>query len=252
MCVTSAEALLTSTYVGAWEIDHPNYGYRHVLAYQNAPQNLADGPNCMILHVPAAQPILPEHLLDTSACPDLLRRMVQHLLANYARGGIIAQHVYVVEMGVYHVVLLNEKSQEGLNLALEQIPVEKRPVITPELLAFYTDQFPDYPLVLACFNNQDSHNASPIVLHYQPIDPANLFYNLLEGHDGGVPHLNQPVERHQVIIAGSNRNDEWKGAPMYFDHTGVPEHLLPFLPTVGATETLVGEAVNGDGWWSLS
>ena len=252
MCVTSAKALLTSTYVGAWEIEHPTYGYRHVLAYQNAPQNLADGPNCMLLHVPAAAPILPEHLLDTADCPDLLRQMSRQLLANYSRSNIVPQQIFVVEMGVYHVVLLNEKSEAGLNAALEQIPLEKRPNIAPELLNFYATQFPDYPLVLACFNNRDSHNASPIMLHYQPIHAEYLFYNLLEGHDGGAPVLEQTIQRHQTIIAGSNRLDAWKEEPKKFNYPGVPEHLLPFLPTLGATQELVGDAPNGDGWYRLT
>ncbi len=251
MCVTSAAAALTSTYVGAWEIEHPEYGYRHVMAYQNAPQNLAEGANCMLLHIPAAAPLLPEHLLDTADCPDLLRQTYQLWMSRNTRGGLFAQSIYVVEMGVYHVVLLNEKTEDALNAALLQIPLEKRPAIAPELLHFYADNFPGYPLVLACFNNKDSRNASPILLHYQPYSNTELFFNLLEGHDGAPPVLGKIMNRHQVVIAGTQRVETWRGHPGVFEYPGVPERLLPFLPVVGEVQALSGESPNNDAFWSL-
>ena len=132
MCITSAAATLSSTYVGAWEIEHPTYGYRHVMAYQNAPQNLSEGANCMLLHLPAAEPLLPEYLLNTADCPNLLRQMAASKTSREAsRSLAIPQQVYVVEMGIYHVVLLNEKTPAALEMALAQVPAEKRPQIEP-------------------------------------------------------------------------------------------------------------------------
>ena len=254
MCVTSSPAALNSTYVGAWEIEHPIYGYRHVMAYQNAPQNLAEGANCMLLHLPAAEPLLPEYLLDTSDCPNLLKQMAASKTSrSFSAGNVVPQQVYVVEMGIYHVVLLNEKTPEALEMALAQVPAEKRPAIAPELLQFYSTHFPDYPIVLACFNNRESKQASPIVLHFKPSDPSHLFFNLLEGHDGGPPQLNQLVKRHQVIIAGSSlgghRHNQF---PFKFEPFGVPEKLYPFLPTTIEVQFLSGEAFNDDGLWELN
>lgn len=254
MCVTSAAATLSSTYVGAWEIEHPVYGYRHVTAYQNTPQNLADRANCMLLHLPAAEPLLPEYLLDTADCPNLLKQMAASKTSrSFFSGNIVPQQVYVVEMGIYHVVLLNEKTPEALETALIQVPAEKRPSIAPELLQFYSTHFPDYPIVLACFNNRESKQASPIVLHFKPSNPSQLFFNLLEGHDGGPPQLNQLVERHQVIIAGSSlvepRHNRF---PFEFKPFGIPETLHPFLPTAIDVEYLSGEAINDDGLWALN
>ena len=253
MCVTSSPATLSSTYVGAWEIEHPTYGYRHVMAYQNAPQNLAEGANCMLLHLPAAEPLLPEYLLDTADCPNLLKQMAASKTSrSFSSGNIVPQQVYVVEMGIYHVVLLNEKTPEALETALIQVPAEKRPAIAPELLQFYSTHFPDYPIVLACFNNGESKQASPIMLHFKPSNPSHLFFNLLEGHDGGLPQFNQLVERHQVIIAGSSlvepRHNQF---PVEFRPIGIPEVLHPFLPTSIDVEYLEGEAFNEDGWWDF-
>lgn len=254
MCVTSANAALTSTIVGAWEIEHPSYGYRHVMAYQNTPKNLADTPNCMLLHLPAAEPLLPEYLLDTADCPLLLVHMANSKLSrDLSSRSVAPQSVYVVEMGIYHVVLLNEKTPAALAEALAQIPLEKRPVIAPELLGFYATQFPDYPIVLACFNNKDSKQASPIMLHFKPAQPTQLFYNLLEGHDGGAPELNRLVKRHQTIIAGSNiAQPDHTQFYIEYQGYGVPEHLRPFLPTVIDIEHLDDKSPNGDGWWALN
>lgn len=252
MCVTSASATLESTIVGAWEIEHPSYGYRHVMAYQNVPTNLADTPNCMLLHLPAAEPLLPEYLLDTSECPMLLVQMANSMVSRSFTPMSVPQKVYVVEMGIYHVVLLNEKTPEALEAALKQVPSEKRPIISAELLQFYASRFPEYPIVLACFNNRDSKQASPIMLHFKPIDPLHLFFNLLEGHDGAAPDLNRLVKRHQAIIAGSNivqANELRFSIP--FRGNEVPEHLLPFLPNLIEVEHLAGETMNEDGWWSL-
>lgn len=252
MCVTSASATLESTIVGAWEIEHPSYGYRHVMAYQNVPTNLADTPNCMLLHLPAAEPLLPEYLLDTSECPMLLVQMANSMVSRSFATMSVPQKVYVVEMGIYHVVLLNEKTPEALEAALKQVPSEKRPIISAELLQFYASRFTEYPIVLACFNNRDSKQASPIMLHFKPIDPLHLFFNLLEGHDGAAPDLNRLVKRHQAIIAGSNivqANELRFSIP--FRGNEVPEHLLPFLPSLIEVEHLAGETMNEDGWWSL-
>lgn len=252
MCVTSASATLESTIVGAWEIEHPSYGYRHVMAYQNVPTNLADTPNCMLLHLPAAEPLLPEYLLDTSECPMLLVQMANSMVSRSFATMSVPQKVYVVEMGIYHIVLLNEKTPEALEAALKQVPSEKRPIISAELLQFYASRFPEYPIVLACFNNRDSKQASPIMLHFKPIDPLHLFFNLLEGHDGAAPDLNRLVKRHQAIIAGSSivHSNELRFS-IPFRGNEVPEHLLPFLPSLIEVEHLAGETMNEDGWWSL-
>lgn len=252
MCVTSASASLESTIVGAWEIEHPSYGYRHVMAYQNVPTNLADVPNCMLLHLPAVEPLLPEYLLDTSDCTDLLIQMANSNLSRSFATMSSPQKVYVVEMGIYHVVLLNEKTPKALEEALKQVPSEKRPIVSAELLQFYATRFPEYPILLACFNNRDSKQASPIVLHFEPIDPLHLFFNLLEGHDGAAPDLNRLVERHQTIIAGSNlvKSGNARFAIPFQGHQ-IPQHLLSFLPSFIEVEHLAGEALNDDGWWSL-
>ena len=105
MCITALDAFLADTYVGVWDIDHPTLGYRHVLAYQNTPKNLANTPNCMLLHVPTQTPLTPDCLLDTTNDPGFLEQMAESILPplpNAARGIGSSSPNYVVEMGIYH------------------------------------------------------------------------------------------------------------------------------------------------------
>jgi len=123
MCVCILPARLTKTIVGNWEIKHPKYGYQHVLGYQNVPYNLSDEPNCMLLHVPAKNKILPEHILDTSGdAMYVLNRMTSSLgfckrVWFWQRGGgigLTSVGNYVHEMGAYHIAILNnlDEAQE--------------------------------------------------------------------------------------------------------------------------------------------
>ena len=126
MCVTSATAHLNNTVVGGWDIQHPTYGYRHVLAYQNAPKNLASGANCMLLHIPTTTDLVPSDLVDTSSYPELLYDIVKTLIPpppENTRSLGVSPKNHVIEMGVYHVALLNDLSSTALKGVLNQIPV---------------------------------------------------------------------------------------------------------------------------------
>ena len=63
MCVSAASASLSNTivYCGLAE---KNGRVVHVMGYQNRAENLAAGPNCMILHLPAVGPMSPDNMPD--------------------------------------------------------------------------------------------------------------------------------------------------------------------------------------------
>ena len=252
MCVTSAKAYLNNTVVGGWDIQHPTYGYRHVLAYQNAPKNLASGANCMLLHIPTTDDLVPSDLVDTSAYPNILYDLLE-LSKPHARGLSMSPEVpqnHVVEMGVYYVVLLNNFNQSALTAALNQIPELKRPVIAPALLDFYATSFSNYRLVLACFDNKDVQTASAIMVHYAPLFPDKIFFPLLEGHDGKVPHIGKNIKMHQQIIYG--RHLQMVSLNNMYIHL-LPEQLQPFLPRYASYQSLDGEILpNNDDWLDLN
>lgn len=78
MCVAAAPARFTGTILYHGLRNHAEHGRVHVLGYQNTAQNLAPGPNAMLLHLPAAG-MTRANFIDTSRCPRVLRDMVDTL-----------------------------------------------------------------------------------------------------------------------------------------------------------------------------
>ncbi len=229
MCVTTLEAELKKTRIGVWDILHPEFGYRHVLAYQNQAQNLADQPNCMLLHIPSKSPLKPECIINTENDVELLLNMEKPFVPVCRAFG--AQN-HVVEMGVYHIALLNDCSEDALEITLMQIPESKRPRIPSDFLDFYSSTFPGFPLVLCCFNNKDAKKASPVMLHFEPKFPDTFMFNTLDCH-GGIPDLDEEIQFHQTIITGSYKLKKEGNGFKAFPYQNVSEELLPWLPKYG-------------------
>lgn len=249
MCITALDAYLADTYVGVWDIDHPTLGYRHVLAYQNTPTNLANTPNCMLLHIPTQNPLVPSCLLDTANDSGFLEQMAESILPpppNAARGIGLSKPNYVVEMGIYHIALINQLSPSAWQEAKRQIPVHKQPTIGEEFIQFYAEQFPSYALVICCFDNRDAKKASPIMLHYVPQFPNTFHFPTLDSH-GKVPKIGAKHRFHQVIVTGSQQLKKRGNGFEAFNLKGVSKALVPFLPKIGAALRLSGTvAPNAD------
>jgi hypothetical protein len=255
MCITSSIAELHNTIIGSWDIQHPTYGYRHVLAYQNEPVNLAAGANCMFLHVPTANPLIPNQLVDTSKSPRLLAQLLADLkpkpkpkeCTRSLSGG--AEQNHIVKMGVYHVALLNDLSETAALETLSQIPEDKRPVIAPHFFEFYAKTFPKYRLVLACFNNTDLKTASAILVHYVPLFPKKLFFPLLEAHDGGLPRLGEYMLGYRILIFGGHAASTL--IPVNLNRYA--KHLRPFLPQYADFKLIMREPIpNQDEWLTVN
>ena len=244
MCITTQASELPETYVGAWDIDHPQYGYRHVLAYQNVPVNLSAQPNCMLLHIPSAQPLQAEDLLDTSDCPWLLKQMAESGRKERSRA-LFAPANHIFEMGVYHIAMLNDVRMDAVQASLQQIPEHKRPNISIDFIQFFASYFPGFPLLLCCFNNQESQKASPIIVHYAPKRPDVFQLNLLDGH-GHLPDIRAHLHFHRTLVVGSYKINHTSEEARPFDLSKVPKHLLPFLPQYGFTEDLHTHLPNAD------
>ena len=250
MCITTIQAALLDTIVGVWDIQHPEWGYRHVLAYQNKPKNLEDSPNCMLLHIPSKTPLEPKHILPTDQDPNFLEKMVDSFFAAFhrnARGRNFeaAHRNHLVEMGIYHIALLNSLAEADVAETLKQVPEDKRPAIAPNFLDFYREHFPGFPLVLCCFNNQEAKKASPIMLHFDPIYPDTFMFPLLDGH-GSLPEIGSKHHLHQMIVTGSSHLTKDGNGFHYFDLKGISEELRSFVPQVGAALDITGPGKNTD------
>ncbi|MEM6803008.1 MAG: hypothetical protein AAF696_16505 [Bacteroidota bacterium] len=242
MCITSGAAALYATIVGTWDIDHPAYGYRHVLAYQNIPHNFSKQANSMILPIPTHEALTPDQLLDTSEDPHLLKQIADQVApikkaAEFTRSRDRQDVSAVFEMGIYRIVMLNEVSQEALAICLAKVPKEKRPEISPDLLGFYQKTYPRYPLMICCFSTRKEKETSPILLHYKPAHPDTFMLNFVEAH-GKVPVLGKAVEAHQRIIISSHRVQEAFGDYKALKYQAYSEHLKDFLPIYAQGEHL--------------
>lgn len=215
MCITSSRSTLENTYIGAWDIELPELGYRHVLAYQNRVTNLAEGPNCMLLHIASKSNILPEWLVDTSEHRSFLADLYSYVDPINTSQMWMSRSPksvnYVIEQGVYHIAILNKTDNKSVTDTLKLIPKNKLPSIKPKLLSFFQNNFSDFPILLCCFDNKDAKQATPILVHFPPKFPDTLMFNTIDAH-GGFPNINKQIQFHQKIILGSYKKQSKEGS----------------------------------------
>lgn len=210
MCVTLEPSRMSGTILYAAETLH-NDTLVHVMGYQNKAENLASGPNAMILPIPSGVPMGPENAIDMRACKNILKDYEEAVIANArnfrGRGmtkgiqSLGVDHVQVFDSGSYTVVLARDANY--INTALEQVPVNRRPKLRPDIFGAYSKLYPGWHIALCCYDG--SVDAEPMVWQYEPLDPAHLFAPALDGHDGKLPNVNARVDRdHTVIVSMVN------------------------------------------------
>jgi hypothetical protein len=235
MCVSAGPARLTGTILYGGVVDHPVHGAIHVLGYQNTPQNLADGPNAMLLHLPGV--LTRANFIDTSACPLILRQMVDAVRpVSVSRAFQSApQSVEVFDHDIYTVVLASSASL--VSDALAWVPLRRRASVSAELLGFYADHYPDHTIALCCFDTKDALEADPLLIWYAPHDPSVLSLPAVDCHTGGIPDLAAQVPADHWVILGSSP----AGTPIA-RHPAVAD----FLPSHVIGRRFDGPTPNGD------
>jgi hypothetical protein len=235
MCVSAGPARLAGTILYGGVVDHPVHGLIHVLGYQNTPQNLADGPNAMLLHLPGV--VTRENFIDTSTCPWLLSEMVDAVrpLSRSLSVGSAMQSVEVFDHDIYTVVLAG--SAALVADALVQVPPRRRASVSAELLGFYAERYPDHAIALCCFDTRDALEADPLLIWYTPHDPSVLSLPAVDCHTGGVPDLTALVPADHWVILGSSP----AGTPIER-----PPAVAEFLPSHVIGRRFEGLMPNGD------
>src|SRR5436190_12920281 len=226
MCVSVAPAEFSGTIVYIGRHTHPEYGPIEVLGYQNTAVNLADGPNAMLLHLPAAG-MNSANFLDAGETPYILRDLINSVRPAYASA--VPAGVEVFDYDVYTVVLAADP--RAIPAALEQVPPEKRPTLAPELFRFYADRFPGYPVALCCFDNADARRAAPLLMWYRPIFADRLTAPALDAHTGRAPDPGALVRPDHWVLVGLDDPPEGWGARVWY--RADPGPLAPFLPGRG-------------------
>ncbi len=245
MCVAAAPARFSATILYCGAVDHPRHGHIHVLGYQNTPQNLAAGPNAMLLHLPAVE-MKREQFLDTSSCRSVLRDMVAAVddPPRPGRSMVLADAmpgVDVFEHDIYTVILADDATL--IPAAMSMVEARKRIAPDPELCAFYARWFSGYPIALCCFDNRDAAKAAPLLFWYRPRHPDELAMPAIDSHTGGAPDLDADVAvDHWVITAGAGPDS---GAAVHY-RDEIPSGLREFLPSHVLGSRLHGTLPNGD------
>jgi hypothetical protein len=242
-----AEFSGTTLYVGRQR--HAVHGLIHVLGYQNTAVNLAEGPNAMLLHLPA-QRMTRENFISVGRNPEVLSRMVDAVRPRSVGDGIAwmdwecGQGAEVFDHGIYTVLLSSDPTL--LQAALAQVPLRKRPPLNPLLLEFYADQYPGHPIAVCCFDNAEAGRAEPLLMWYSPISPDRLTVPALDCHTGEPPDLDAdvPVD-HWVLFGTDEAPDGWGQSVGY--ETSMRHRLRRFLPDTVMGTHFGGQSLpNGD------
>jgi hypothetical protein len=204
MCVTSAPADINNTRVLTYvTYDGSSHQPMHYTFYQNTATNRSKRPNCMFLQFPTAElePVV-GHEHTRSFLGDItlnLAELEHHPVTRGMsfRGGAdrSIETPRVVQQGDYHLVLCS--SPRRILDALEQVPVDRRPMRTLELealAAWYAEWYADESFVLACFNGSVNPR-HPIGVRYVPHNDDVVFAPGLDGHTGGLPIIGQDIVR---------------------------------------------------------
>lgn len=243
MCCSSKLAKFEGTqgYIG--EVEHPTHGLVHVMGYQNKAKNLFSGPNAMLLHFPAKEEMTASNVIDLGDAggKKILDQWKDRLFPedgykmskSSSRG--FTNSVQVFDTGIYMVVMSPKPSL--ITSALAEVPENKRPEISAELLAWYETHYPGWTLAVCCFDNRDAIKADPLFWWYKPLDPMRLHFPAVDSHDGTPPKLEHQgrawgVHTDHVIVLGSDKFlPNGKAEKLKADYRDVlPEASRPFFP----------------------
>jgi hypothetical protein len=253
MCVSAAPARFTGTILYHGVRNHAEHGRVHVVGYQNTAQNLATGPNAMLLHLPAVG-MTQANFIDTSGCPRILRDMVASLQPvsrgpAAAPGSAVAHGappVQIFEHDIYTVVLATDPTL--IPDALAQVPPHKRIPANRPLFDFYAAMYPGYAVALCCFDNREAMQANPLLMWYTPQDSSRFALPAVDCHTGGVPDLRAAVlTDHWVLFGTDEAGPEWGLPVLYMNRAsmdGCP--AAPFLPDRVIGMPFRGLQPNGD------
>lgn len=228
MCVSSDVAEFSGTTLYGGRCRHPEHGRIEVLGYQNTAENLAVGPNAMLVHL-ATSGMRREQFIPVGRHDDVLERMARATYPVAAAAGMAwmdADEVTVFEHDIYTVVLAENPLR--VSDALSQVAPHKRPTVKPELLEFYADSFPGRSIALCCFDNAEAHRAKPLLMWYRPADPDRIVLPALDCHTGGVPDLETQVLSDHYLVFGTDDAEDW-GQPVRYED-GMRHKLRAFLP----------------------
>jgi len=216
MCITVEEAIMNQTITGVL-VDYLKK--THTLFYQNAAENIHDGPNALILPILGA--VIGE-AIDTTPFNKCLNDIVSFFEVR-TRGGLskgLSKGIAIYECGAYTVIHAKDASLKGIEKALQSIQPNKRPNISRELSEWYQTYYSKPELLICCFDGSEMTEVQPIMIEYVPRDFNKVFIPGADSHDGTVPRMGkQRVSRDHKIIFGTIGDGPKFGQQVKFSQT---------------------------------
>ncbi|GGU98879.1 hypothetical protein GCM10010182_14620 [Actinomadura cremea] len=248
--MAEAEFSGTTLYVGRRR--HPLHGAIEVLGYENTALNLADGPNAMLLHLPA-RTMTPDRFVPVGRRGGrVLAAMVEAVRPLARSAGALTmdwmsydepEAVQVFEHDVYTVLLAGDPTL--IPAALGRVPEHRRPRLDPALMEFYADHYPLHSIAVCCFDNADARRAKPLLTWYEPLDPDVLTAPALDAHTGGPPDPDEPVPTDHWVVFGTDEAPDGWGVPVGYER-GLRGKVRAFLPDTVLGAEFATAMPNGD------
>ncbi len=239
MCITSGPANLSDTKIMSIKLDEEY----HLIAYSNSVENYSKHTNSMILAVPGT--LTQTDFYDTTLYAKFLEEIEEF---RKPRTKSISRSIDPesddlsfenFQIGMYNIFLSN--SAELIDKAIGELPEDKRPIISTELLDFFKNHYAGWSFVVCVFDNAKKIDAQPIMFKYKPFDKDMLFFPGMDSHDGNAPNLEAKVRVDHYLIS------ELKGVgEMEFSSQTLVPDILQNLELYGVHEQTIKQ--NGD-WY---
>lgn len=202
MCVSVKEADFSDTkgYIGKKKINGEIY---HVLGYQNNVQNLFEGGNAMILHFPSKEEMNEHNVIsvsdnDSNIFDNIFKGFQPKVIhGRYMKS--VSNSVKIFDVGIYTVLMSNKPSL--IYEKLKDIPKNKRPEISLELMNWYEKNYKGWSIAVCCFDSKEKIKAKPLFWYYKPIDKNQLIFPAIDSHSGDVPKKERVLVNHELLIS---------------------------------------------------
>lgn len=243
MCMSVRPSEMSNTKIYVGEAVY-NEKYVHVLAYQNKAKT--NEPNAMVLPLFTKEKVTENNVVDTSSFKDMLDLIFKPFTNEKLSRGLSfsASKALVFTSGSYTIILA-DNINEAVG-ALEQVPKNKRPIITKEFTESFGNVYSDYPVAICCWDG--SITPEPLLWWYEPIEKDALMVPTMDSHDGHRLKVNVQVKMDHSIAVGSAIEPLLDGHQLNID---INSRYNKLMPISAKYVKINGSYVNGDCMASL-
>lgn len=220
-------------------------------------------PNALMFVVPTTGQITDNNFVNLESAATILNKMSEVFINRDERSistDLRSEGLSrVIDVGMYTVVYSNKPDVDDVQLALNRVATDRRPVINFEIIAGFARI--GFPIVIACYPPVIEQEFHPLALWYDhPAYENHIVLPMLDGH-GNWPEPDKLVERdHWVFIGSLDTQEEsimqdqgaWMNVSDYLEDCPNIAKIFPLYKTETDSYTnfdgrhLTGWSLNGD------